>query len=92
MGFSYEDFLKEIETKSTKELKLNLMRQIYQYPKDALVRYELERRQTEEQRSLSDNMLKTTKGNTDSTSRLVKATWVLAIATIALVIVSLFKD
>lgn len=81
MGFDHDGFLNEVKGKNTEELKLNLTRQIYQYPKEDLVRYELERREKEEQKSRFDDMLRATKQNADSTAKLVKATWALVIAT-----------
>lgn len=94
MGFDHDGFLNEIKSKNTEELKLNLTRQIYQYPKGDLVRYELERREKEEQKSRFGDMLNTTKQNADSTAKLVKATWGLVIATALLVLITvigLFK-
>jgi hypothetical protein len=94
MGFDHDGFLNEIKGKDTEELKLNLTRQIYQYPKSDLVRYELERRERDEQKSRFVDMLSTTKQNADSTAKLVKATWALVIVTAFLVlitVINLFK-
>lgn len=91
MGFDHEAFLDEIKNKDTGELKLNLTRQIYQYPRSDLVRYEIERREIEEQKSRFVDMLNTTKQNADSTARLVKATWALVIVTAFLVLITFFN-
>jgi len=91
MGFDHKAFLDEIKNKNTEELKLNITRQIYQYPKSDLVRYELERREQEEQKSRFADMLATTKQNADSTAKLVKATWALVIVTAFLVLITIFN-
>lgn len=91
MGFDHEGFLKEIKNKSVEELKFNLTRQIYQYPKNDLVRYELERCEREEHESRFSDMLNATKQNADSTAKLVKTTWALVIVTALLVLITIKK-